>query len=70
MTTMFEEQVRPSTRRPPAHDCEFCSRHGLGETVFVEISSLWFGDELDGPYGPINYCPLCGRKLKAFATLD
>ena len=68
MTTMFEEQVKPSTRRPPAHDCEFCSRHGLGETIFVE-SSLWYG-KTEGAYGPIKYCPLCGRKLRAYAVLD
>ena len=70
MTTTYEEQVTPSTRRPPLHDCEFCSRHGVGEMVFTQSQSLWYANDLDGPYGPIRYCPLCGRKLKAFAVLD
>ena len=67
MTTMYEEML--TAHAPiPAPPCAFCSKHGRGEDVFARCGD-WASNDLD-MYGPIQFCPLCGRRLKAYVVLD
>ena len=51
-------------------ECRFCKERSMGETVSVESSDWWMGRSEVAHYGPIFYCPLCGKRLTAKAVLD
>ena len=70
MTTMYEEML--TAHAPiPAPPCAFCSKHGRGETIAVSVDCMHFKDEFDLEwYDDIKFCPLCGKRLKAYAVLD
>ena len=48
-------------------DCNFCRLHGKGETIAAYGPMFTRSIQY---YGPITYCPMCGAKLKVYATLD
>ena len=53
-------------------DCRFCREREPGEMVTVANDHDWWSGDTQPVkhYGPIFYCPLCGRRLRPKATLD
>lgn len=51
-------------------DCRFCKERSMGEMISVESPDWWMGRSEVAHYGPIFYCPLCGKRLTAKAVLD
>lgn len=80
MCNMFASGVTWADAHPKKvdNDCKFCKQEEVvthkskecdlsyeGDTLYIGVDILHVGCSASGLYGfGINYCPMCGRKLK------